>query len=97
MRKKVEVEKGFCDVCGLEADGSGVNVSIIVNGEAKLEFYSCRNIDLCKKHSKVMESYWAQIPENLLPDRYDPCYTDEQRAEMVGLLKEWEKLGFIDA
>lgn len=91
MKKNITVEKSYCDVCGQEADKNGLTISTYVNGEIKHEYMSDKNIDLCSEHLSLLERTWKQLPEKLVPDRYEPSYTDAEKKDMIAFLKQFEK------
>jgi len=51
------VERKFCDMCGLSAEGSG-SVTIYDKEGSALD-----HLDLCKKHFKALQKFLKKVPE----------------------------------
>lgn len=73
MRKKVEVEERFCDICGAPADGVG---SIIARGQGYKIIYESKVIgDYCPEHADAL--LMSALRNGGIAERYDGFDTDD--------------------
>lgn len=90
MKKIVQVEKAFCDVCGEEASKDYYWESENGSEGVTYEYNQSKHIDLCDRHLNNFKANVHSIPDRLKPDRYDPPLTEDEFKELVDMVSEFK-------
>lgn len=89
MKKNLEIEEYYCDVCGKKADGS-FRFASYANGEVNYEFSidNSNSLDLCKKHADYLSAFFDKLVGEYFPDRYDTKISKNKKEELINYLKK---------